>query len=201
MVRDDVMTASQTEYARPPIINYHALNPAQIAAYDAIASGPRGKVEGPLAIWVLNPELAGKLQELGTYCRFGSSLPPRLSELAIITVGAYWQSDFEWHAHAPIAEKAGIEASIIEAIRLRSIPRFVRSDEAAVYMFVHTMLEHRQAPDPVYQDLVREIGQSGTVDLVGIAGYYCLVCLTLNAFRVPVPDGASPFTDSGQISS
>lgn len=196
------MTTSQTDYTRPPVIDYHALNPAQAAAYDAIAAGPRGKVEGPLAIWVLNPELAGKLQELGAYCRFGSSLPPRLSELAILTVGAYWQSDFEWHAHAPIAEKAGIEASIIEAIRLRSIPRFVRSDEAAVYMFVRSMLEHRQAPDPVYQDLVREIGQSGTVDLVGIAGYYCLVCLTLNAFRVPVPGGgASPFADAGQSPS
>lgn len=196
------MTTSQADPVRPPVIDYDALNPEQKAAYDAIASGPRGKVEGPLAIWVLNPELAGKLQQLGAYCRFGSSLPPRLSELAIITVGAYWQSDFEWYAHAPLAEKAGIEPSIIEAVRLQDVPRFVRSDEAAVFTFVRSMLEHRQAPDPVYQNLVREIGQSGAVDLVAIAGYYCLVCLTLNAFRVPVPEGAaSPFADAGQSTS
>lgn len=194
------MTTRQTEHTRPPLIDYHALNPAQVAAYDAIVAGPRGKVEGPLAIWVLNPELAGKLQELGAYCRFGSSLPPRLSELAILTVGAYWQSDFEWDAHAPIAEKAGIEPAIIEAVRLRNAPPFVRGDEAAVYGFVRSMLEHRRASDAVYDALVRAIGQSGAIDLVGIAGYYCLVCLTLNAFRVPVPGGASPFAD-GQASS
>ena len=31
------------------------------------------------------------------------------------------------------------------------------------------------------------------MDLIGIAGYYALVSMTLNVFEVPVPDGALPF--------
>jgi 4-carboxymuconolactone decarboxylase len=37
---------------------------------------------------------------------------------------------------------------------------------------------------------VRKIlGDAGTVELVGILGYYALVSMTLNTFRMPLPDG------------
>lgn len=192
---------NDTKNGRLPIIQYEALNPAQKAVYDAISSGPRGKVEGPLAVWVMNPILADNLQRLGTYCCFGSSLPPRLSELAIIIVGAFWKSEFEWCAHAPIAEKAGIVHSIIEALRQQNVPEFVQSDEAAIYYFVRSILEEHQITDSVYQTLIHEVGQAALIDLVGIVGYYCLVCMTLNVFRVPLPETCPAIFDSPQPTS
>jgi len=93
------------------------LTPAQRKVHDAIIAGPRGRVEGPLRVWIMSPELAERAQELGAFCRYGTSLPPRLSELAILTTGAFWQAGFEWHAHAPIALKAGVSADALEAIR------------------------------------------------------------------------------------
>ena len=35
----------------------------------------------------------------------------------------------------------------------------------------------------------------GMVELVGIAGYYSLIAMTLNAFRSPIPDGPVPFKE------
>ena len=199
---DDSMRSNETKHGRLPNIQYDALSTAQKAAHDAIASGPRGKVEGPLAIWIMNPVLAEKLQQLGSYCRFGSALPPRLSELAIIIVGAFWKADFEWCAHAPIAEKAGISLTVIEAIRLQRAPKFVRDDEAALYYFLRSLLEEHQVPDAIYQNLIREVGQTAAIDLVGIAGYYGSVCMTLNAFCVPLPDDlVSPFFGTPQPTS
>ena len=76
-----------------------SLDANQQAAHDAIASGPRGSVRGPLAVWLHRPELAQRAQALGAYCRYGTLLPPRLSELAIISVAKVWESEYEWYAH------------------------------------------------------------------------------------------------------
>jgi 4-carboxymuconolactone decarboxylase len=35
----------------------------------------------------------------------------------------------------------------------------------------------------------RILGDTGVVDLVGILGYYGLISMTINAFKVPLPAG------------
>ena len=188
------MTTTQPDILRPIQFTYEALNHEQTAVFDTIAAGPRRVTEGPLRILVLNPALADHVQKLGEYCRYGTSLPPRLTELAIIVVGAFWKAGFEWEAHAPLAEQAGIDRGVIEAIRLQANPSFKKRDEQAVYDALRALLNDRDVPDEAYSRLIREIGQQGAIDLVGIAGYYCLICLTINAFRVPlVLPSAVPF--------
>lgn len=179
---------------RPPILDEDLLTPEQRQVFDAIKSGPRGVVEGPLRVWIQSPQLADCAQKLGAFCRYSTQLEPRLSELAIITVGAFWRSGFEWHVHAPIARKAGLSAEIIADIREWRSPSFSKSDERAVYVFSRELLETRSVSDQTYAGAVGALGLQGTVDLVGILGYYTLICMTINAFHVPVPEGApEPF--------
>jgi len=159
--------------------------------HDAIASGPRGRVRGPLAVWLHRPGLAEHAQALGQYCRYGSSLCPRLSELAILTMAAWWRSSFEWWAHQPIAVQAGLDAGVAEQIRAGATPQFEQADESVVYRFVRALLETRQVPDALYQEAVRILGTDGVVDLVGIAGYYTLISMTINVFDIPPADGST----------
>ncbi len=99
------------------------LAPDERRVWDMIASGPRGRVEGPLRIWVKSPGLAERAQALGAYCRFGTSLPPRLSELAILITGAHWKAKFEWHAHLPLALAGGLSEAVAESIRVGEQPQ------------------------------------------------------------------------------
>src|ERR1700758_4790678 len=101
---------------RTPEIVYAELDADQRRVHDAIVAGPRGQVQGPLRVWLQSAQLADRAQALGAVCRFGTSLPPRLSELAILITGAFWRAGFEWHVHAPIAVKAGLDAGAVEAI-------------------------------------------------------------------------------------
>ena len=180
--------------ARLADIDPQTLSPEQRRVYDAILSGPRGVVQGPLRVWVNSPGLADKAQALGAFCRFGTVLPPRLSELAIITTGAYWKAGFEWAVHAPIALKAGLDPDVVEAIRKGEQPKFSNSDEAIVHAFAHELLHNRRISSDTYKRAEKELGSRALVDLVGILGYYGLICLTINAFEVPVPEGApEPF--------
>lgn len=179
---------------RLPDIDPASLSPEQRRVYDAILSGPRGVVQGPLRVWVNSPGLADKAQALGAFCRYGTSLPQRLSELAIITTGAHWKAGFEWAVHAPVARESGIDPAAIEAIRTGREPSFEAADERAVYAFASELLRDRRVSDQTYRTAAECLGRVGVVDLVGVLGYYGLISMTINAFEVPLPEGApDPF--------
>ena len=182
---------------RLPDIVVEDLSPEQRRVYDAILSGPRGVVPGPLRVWINSPELADRAQALGAFCRYGTVLPPRLSELAIITAGAYWKAGFEWAVHAPVAQKTGLAPDVIEAIRTGKQPKFDRPDDAAVHGFAHELLHNRKVSEASYRKAEKEIGNRALVDLVGILGYYGLISMTIVAFEVPPPEGTpEPFADT-----
>ncbi len=182
---------------RLPEIVIENLSPEQRRVHDAILSGPRGTVPGPLRVWLNSPELAERAQALGAFCRYNTVLPPRLSELAIITIGSFWKAGYEWAAHAPIALKEGLDPKVVEAIRKGEQPSFDRSDETAVHAFAHELLHNRKVSDATFRRAENEIGTRGLVDLVGILGYYGLICMTIVAFEVPAPQGTpEPFHDT-----
>ena len=181
---------------RIPELSPDRLTPEQREVHDAIVAGPRGKVQGPLAVWLHSPKLAARAQELGAFCRYHTSLPTRLSELAILVTGAHWRAGFEWFVHAPEAIKSGLDAATVDAIRARAKPSFVRSDEAAVHDFARELLDNHRVSDATYERATEELGTLGVVELVGILGYYGLISMTICAFRVPTPAGeAEPFPE------
>lgn len=161
----------------------------QKRVYEIITSGPRGRVRGPLAIWLHRPELAEAAQALGAYCRYGSSLEPRLSELAILCMACVWQAEFEWWAHKPIALKAGLSPEVVDALKAGERPAFTNPEEAVVHDIVFTLSKDRRIPDELYDRGRTILGNDRLVDLVGLCGYYTLISMTLNAFDVQLPDG------------
>ena len=178
--------------ARLSPIDPTQLDSEQRAVYDAIASGPRKGVRGPLAVWLHRPQLADRSQALGRYCRYDSSVPARLSELAIMFMGRHWLAEYEWAAHKPFALEAGVSNEVIDAIRDGNTPPFVRRDEQLLFTFLTQLHAQRKVDDAVYQELVEEIGKDGVVDLVGIAVYYTLISMTIKVFEVPPPQGVAP---------
>ena len=157
----------------------------QKQVYDAIVSGPRGQVRGPLAVWLHRPELASKAQKLGQYCRYESALPPRLSELAILTTARIWDAAFEWQAHVPHALAGGITPSVIASLESDETPQFDKADEAAVYAFSRELNMKRSVSDETFDRMIECLGADATVDLVGVLGYYALVSMTIKAFDLP----------------
>ncbi|WP_226576387.1 carboxymuconolactone decarboxylase family protein [Acuticoccus sediminis] len=171
------------ERLQPPDLDN--LTPEQEAVAQAIIAGPRKAVIGPMRIWLHRPDLGQHAQRLGQYCRFDSSLPPELSELAILVTARVWSSEFEWSAHKKIALDAGVSPAIIEAIRTHAEPPFENDTQRAIYDFARMLHTERKVSDAVYAAAVKELGSEGVVDLTGILGYYTLVSMTLNVFEVP----------------
>lgn len=175
---------------RFPELDAAQLSPEQKAVYDTIASGPRGGVRGPLAVWLRRPKLAQWAQGLGEYCRYNSSLDKRLSEIAILATARLWGSEYEWYAHEPQARSAGVPDAVIETIRTGGTPVFQRDDEALVYEVAVTLNRTRKVPDALYARAKTVLGEGSLIDLIGVLGYYTLISMTINAFEVEPPANA-----------
>ena len=190
--------AAQIGPVRLPAIAESALTPEQRSLMSAIASGPRGtfKMSGPFFCYLHAPGFGELAQKLGAYCRFGTSIAPRLTEFAILTTAHLWKAHYEWAAHEPQALKAGVKPATIEALRTGREPSSAPKDERAIYAFIKEVYATRRASDRTYKAVQAVLGDAGMVELVGLLGYYAMVAMTLNVFRMPVPEGTPlPFKE------
>ena len=163
---------------------------AQRKVYKEIASGPRGGVRGPFNALLRSPELADRAQKLGETVRFGSSLPERLKEFAILITARHWTAQYEWHSHHAHALKAGLDPRLAADLARGKRPAGMQGDEAAVYDFCKELHEKKSVSDSAYEAALRQFGERGVVDLIGVTGYYTMVSMVLNVDRHPIPGGA-----------
>ena len=179
---------------RLPELSEATLTAEQRALAESIKSGPRGqfKMAGPFAVYLHSPGFGELAQKLGGHVRFHTSVPPRLSEFAILVTAQHWKAQYEWAMHAPMAEKQGVTPDTIRDIQAGRRPKKAPRDELAVYDFAKELYGDKRVSQPSYNRLRKVLGDAGTVELVGILGYYAMVSMTLNTFRVPLPDGMKP---------
>lgn len=189
---------TKTFVPRLPAIAEPDFAPAQRALIEAIRSGPRGRnrsedfTRGPFAAFLHAPAFGEYAQRLGAFCRYETTVPPRLSEFAILVTARHWRAQFEWAAHAPIAERAGVRPQTIRDLRAGRIPKTASKDERAIFDFVREIYRDKRVGDRNYRRVQKLLGDRGMVELVGILGYYALVAMTLNIFRMPPPAGIEP---------
>ena len=177
---------------RVPDIPAAELTQEQKRIQEEIA-GPRGGVvRGPFAIWLRLPDLADSASRLGNALRLNGKLEKRLFELAVLITARHWTAQYEWFVHEEAGIKAGLSREVVEAIRLRQHPPFVRDDEALVYSVVTEIYETGTLSQSTYDRALAGLGCDLLIELVAAAGFYTMVAITLNAFDVPVPGGEMP---------
>ncbi|HZK88722.1 MAG TPA: carboxymuconolactone decarboxylase family protein [Stellaceae bacterium] len=169
------------------------MNSAQKAVVDEIVAGKRGRFGGPFQILVRAPEICKHLARLGEYLRWGSSLPPALSELAICLTARHIRANYEWHAHAPLAVEGGVPAAALEAIRTGAAPNFAAKDQALVYRLVTELIDTKRLSDASFAEAIAAFGEQGVVELGAIIGYYTAIGNALNVFEVGLPAGIAPY--------
>jgi len=152
----------------------------------------QGGLIGPFNAFVHAPEVGRRLSSLGRVIRFGTSIERRLSEIAIITVGARWKAEFEWWAHSRMAREHGVADAIVDAIGDGTEPPFETDDERTVYAAARQLADSGRLDQDNYDAARQLLGDSGMVELVALCGYYTLISFLLNAFAVPLPPGAAP---------
>ncbi|MGB2665519.1 MAG: hypothetical protein WAK48_16060 [Candidatus Acidiferrum sp.] len=169
-------------------LTYSEMTPEQKMMTQHILSGERGTMDGPYNVLLRSPEMGDLAQKFGAQIRFHSVLPKKLNELAILMTAKFWNSPFVWHIHRKIGIEAGLNAQMIETLETGQRPR-MEPDEDIVYSFCDELLHTRRVSDLTFNRTKERFGERGTVDLIGVIGYYHLVSMLLNVDRYPLPDG------------
>ena len=149
-------------------------------------------LQGPYNPLLRSPVLGQVIYDLLKYLRWNSSLPMRLTELAILIIGRQWRSQIEWVAHVPIALKEGLAAEVIEELRKNKRPSRMQEDEALVYDFVTELYTKHKVPDELFARAKTLFSEKQIVDLTVIAGTYVTVAALLAMAEEPVPAGKQP---------
>ncbi len=149
-------------------------------------------MSGPFAIYLHSPTFGELAQKLGGHLRYKTSVQPRLSEFAILCTAQHWKAQYEWFMHAPMAEKAGVKPETVRDIQAGRMPKKAPKDEQAIYAFVKELYAAKRVSTGAYNRVKKMLGEAGTVELVGILGYYAMVSMTLNTFQAPLPEGTKP---------
>lgn len=196
-----VVGASAQAADRFPILPPEQMTPEQTRLIQALLAGPRGGGDaspeamnrvvqrGPFNAWLRSPDLGDRLQKVGEYIRFNTSIPPRLNEFAILITARHWTAQYEWYAHLPLALKAGLDPKIAADLALNQRPANMKDDEAAVYAFCTQLHRNRKVSDAAYKRATALFGEKGVMDLIGLSGYYTAVSMTLNVAEAPLPAG------------
>jgi 4-carboxymuconolactone decarboxylase len=174
---------------RMPPLEPAAMNEAQRKAAQALTAGPRGgnkrEMRGPFIALLRSPELMDRLQQVGEYLRFRSSLEPRLSEFLMLIVSRRWTQQFEWSVHVPLALKAGVTPQTIETLAAGSRPAAMAANEALAYDFCDELLRNNGVSDATYRGAVERFGEAAVIDMLGVIGYFTTVSMVLNVAHTP----------------
>jgi 4-carboxymuconolactone decarboxylase len=172
---------------RIPLPQGDDLDPEQKRVHDAIASLRNGHIPAHYRAALYNPELSDKWQQLGELLRYRTTLPLRLSELAILVTAIHYRCEYEWHMHVDVARRAGLADEAIDIIREGRRPEFLAAEDAAVFDYCTELFETKFVSEPVYKRTLEAIGTRGIVELTALVGYYAMVAMSVNAHELPMP--------------
>jgi len=168
------------------------MTPRQRESYQKIVSGPRKGARGPFNALLRSPEVADRVQKVGEYIRFQSTIPAPLNEMAILITGRFWSAQYEFWAHSRLARTAGLGDAIIDAIAEGRRPSAMSGDERIVYDFCTELFRDKAVSDATFKAVVDRFGEPGVIDLIAASGYYSIVSMVLNVDRHPLPAGERP---------
>jgi len=171
---------------------FSTLTPDAKLVYDKITA-KRGQMRGgPFASLMHHPALAEKVGDLGEFLRFGGTLPGDIREMAILITARSVNQAYEWVAHARIGRTEKLPDDVIERIRTRGDlatlpPRYARPARV-----VQHVLGYESIPQGLQDEVKGELGMTGLMELVTLAGQYRMIAGVLFAFDSPLPEGTPP---------
>ncbi len=149
----------------------------------------RGALQGPFAMFLHCPELAGRLAPLGAFVRFEGSLDMRVRVLAAMTVACEFEAVYVWGAQTGGARRLGVPETTITAIR-ENHSRGIPPEDAAIVEFTRQLLRKHRVDDAAANAMRTRFGDDGFIQLTGAIGYYGMLAMTVNACELEAAPNA-----------
>jgi len=167
--------------ARLPQVQRDDLDANGREAFDTYVrpgTGYETGLRGPVGMWMHSPILAKNIFNVRQRVRYGTPKDQRLTELIILSTAREISNQYEWSAHEPLAQTAGLEQEIIEVVKYRrdlsSLPPIdgFGETELTLVQFTRELVSEEKVSEETFIRTINLFGNEGLVDIVGLIGYY-----------------------------
>lgn len=144
---------------------------------------------------VNSPNAARAFHGVGHFIRYGSTLDPRLRELAILQVGWLARAPYEWSHHVKIGHDFGVTDDDIRALIDDTDGKPTKLDELtrAVLRAAREMTLDGAMSDTTFAALHKALGNEHIVDLTITIGFYNAVVRVLATLQIDVEEEYMPY--------
>lgn len=167
------------------------LMPEQWTAEQAALVDPRGQrkpVFAVLSTFVQHPAMYVKRQTISDHIRSGTTLTPRVREMAILRILARCHGDAEWSGHVNGGKAAGIAEADIPRLAAKGYAGLSSAD-ADIVRAVDEIYDTDRVSDETWKALGAQFDPRQLMDLVVTAGGYRMVAMAINTFGVQLEPG------------
>jgi 4-carboxymuconolactone decarboxylase len=134
-----------------------------------------------LGTLVHHPDLTRAYLTFGVHMLYGTTLSPRIREVAIMRTAHRCDSDYLWSHHLPIAQREGLSDEEIEDIA-RGVP--TADADLAVVRAVDELADCHTVSAATWTSLAQHFSDQQCMDLVFTIGGYTMLALAVNTFGI-----------------
>ncbi len=156
----------------------------ELAEIEARILAERGRISLLYQVLLNSAPIASGWERLLTAVRNQTCVPGDLRELMILRVAVLNRAAFEFDAHVPHAQRAGVSDEKIDAVRQPGIAGLFTDDERLVLELTDTMTRQVQVPDSLMHRLQARYDARSLVEVVATVAAYNMVSRLLVALNV-----------------
>lgn len=110
-----------------------------------------------------------------------STLPRPVMEVVILWLAQHHQAPYEWAEHEPMAERAGLTAAQIDALRTGGplAPELFSDEDRLAVAVARALTEDEVVPPELWERAVATWGEAGAMDLIFTVGWWGGLVLAL----------------------
>ena len=156
----------------------------ELAALEAQILRERGRISTLYRVLLNSAPIAQGWEAMLTAVRNRASLPARVRELVILRIAMLNHAGYEFDAHVPHAQKAGVPDAAIAALKTGAIsPALEPLDRLAIEL-ADAMTRDIEVPDELFERVRAHFDAGQLVELVATAAAYNMVSRFLVALRI-----------------
>ncbi|MEJ8851528.1 carboxymuconolactone decarboxylase family protein [Variovorax rhizosphaerae] len=157
---------------------------AELAEVEARIMAERGRVSLLYQVLLNSGPIASGWERMLTAVRNQTGVPADLRELMILRVAVLNGASFEYDAHVPHAQKAGVSDEKIEAVRQGLLSDIFAPLERLVLELTDAMTRQVVVPDELMAQMQAQFDAKGVVEVVATIAAYNMVSRLLVALNV-----------------
>ncbi|WP_240648761.1 carboxymuconolactone decarboxylase family protein [Variovorax beijingensis] len=177
-----MMTTTITPSIRVPLVQ-PGTHP-ELAEVESRIMAERGRVSLLYQVLLNSGPIASGWERMLTAVRNQTGVPADLRELMILRVAVLNGASFEYDAHVPHAQKAGVSAGKIDAVRQDVLSGVFAPLERLVLELTDAMTRQIVVPDELMGRVQQHFDPKGVVEVVATVAAYNMVSRLLVALNV-----------------